>query len=58
MTNQLKYRRDPQGFHASFNNWDLKMYRFGQFCKQILVLIEFFWGFSVLNDNFLRFCGF
>ena len=45
MTNQLKYRRDPQGFHASFNNWDLKMYRFGQFCKQILVLIEFFWGF-------------
>ena len=45
MTNQLKYRRNPQGVHASFNNWDLKMYRFGQFRTRISVLIEFFFRF-------------
>ena len=33
-----------------FNKWDLKMYRFRQFCMRFSVLIEFFFGFSVLDD--------
>ena len=40
-----------------FNNWDVKMYRFRQFCVRFSVLIEFFFGFSVQDDFFfgLRF---
>ena len=34
------------------------MYRFGQFCMQFSVLIEFFFDFSVLDDFFLLFYGF
>ena len=58
MTNQLKYRRNPQGVHASFNNWDLKMYRFGQFRTRISVLIELFFRFFGLNDFFYGFAVF
>ena len=40
-----------------FNNWDVKMYRFRQFCVRLSVLIEFFFGFSVQDVFFygLRF---
>ena len=42
-----------------FNNWDVKMYRFWQFCMRFSVLIESSsFGFSVLDDFFYGFCGF
>ena len=37
------------------NNWDVKMYRFWQFCMRFSVLIEFFFGFLVLDDFFYGF---
>ena len=39
-----------QGFH-----WDVKMYRFWQFCMRFSVFIEPFFGFSVLDDIFYGF---
>ena len=38
-----------------FNKWDAKIYQFWQFYMQFTVLIEFFFGFSFLDDLFYDF---